>query len=68
MYLLKLLVFKLEEHDLQHLLLAIVAARLAMFESAQCRDHYLLADCLENRLTLQGICVFDKVRHPSIIH
>lgn len=34
MYLLKLLVFKLEEHDLQHLLLSIVAARLAMLEGA----------------------------------
>lgn len=67
MQFLELLIFKLEEHDFQHLLLAIVAARVAMFEVAQSRDHYLLADCLENGLALQGVCVFDEVRHPSII-
>ena len=63
----ELFVFEVEEHDLEHLLLALVAARLAVLEGTQGRDHDLLADRLEDRLRLQAVSVFDKVGHPSII-
>lgn len=64
MDLLKLLVLQLEEHDLKHLLLILVARRaLAMLEVLEWRDNDLLADSLENRLALEIVSVFDEVRH-----
>lgn len=66
MYLLTLFVFELEEHDFEHLLLALVAAPLAVLEGAQGRDHDLLADRLEDRLAFEVVGVLDEVRHPSI--
>lgn len=65
-YLLKLFVFELEEHDFEHLLLALVAGALAVLEGAQGRNHDLLADCLEDRLAFEVVGVLDEVRHPSI--
>lgn len=64
MNLLKFLVLQLEEHDLKHLLLALVARRaLTMLEVLQWRDYDLPAYGLENWLALEVVSVFDEVRH-----
>lgn len=53
MNLFEFLVLQLEEHDLEHLLLALVArSALAMLEVLQRRNNDLLTDRLENRLAL----------------
>lgn len=59
--LLELLILELEEHDLEHLLLSLIALALAVVEATQGRNHYLLAHRLQDRLALQLVSVFDKV-------
>lgn len=53
MNLLEFLIFQLEEHDLKHLLLTLVAgSALTMLKVLQRRNNDLLADSLEDRLAL----------------
>ena len=68
MQFLELLVFELEEHGLEHLLLAFVGPRLRVLEGAQRRDYDLFADCLEDRFAFKVVSVLYEVRHPSIFN
>jgi hypothetical protein len=67
-YFFELLVLELEEHDLEHLLLVLVAGHaLAVLEVFKGRNHHLLADCLQDGLALQVVRIFYKMRHLLLL-
>ena len=68
MQFLKLIVFELEEHELEHLLLTFVIPRLIVLEGAHGRDHDLLVDCLQDRFAFKVVSFLYEVRHPSIFN